>query len=352
MEGRELNRPESTRDVLSCLLCGSTHYHSRHSLTASDILKCWSVYGHHQFSAAAVQSLTEEGFVHLYECADCGFQFFNPRLAGNSEFYQELYANVPGYYAVDREENTRNASYAVKRGYRTLLDVGCGSGLALDAGRQRGLETYGIELSRTAAAAAAQRGHKIFSTLLQDLDPVWERKFDLISFNQVLEHVSNPVELIQQCVRFLSPRGTIAVAVPGRETVLRFHPWLESDWPPHHVSRWRKADFALLARRTGLRVVETGGDPLLGSAIQSVLLGHRDRCLALGKPYRGLPPFGIALLSQLFRKTGLKHLFRKQGQTIYCFLERSDTEATVVRPHHGSAVADQPEVTDHRIKVT
>jgi SAM-dependent methyltransferase len=307
--------------VPTCLLCDSHEVSIHHSLSAQDILKCWARTGH-RFSPAAVQSLLDEGTIHLYVCLECGFQFFNPKLAGGAEFYEQLHAQGSGYYAPDRPENERNVRFAGKRGCRNILDIGCGSGFALDAARRTGLETFGVELSRSAAAAAAERGHTIFPVLLENMDPVWEGKFDLISLNQLLEHVPDPAGLIRQCVRFLSSRGAIAIAVPGATGMLRFTPWEQSNWPPHHVSRWRIKDFEALARKTGLRVVKTGGDQLLGAALQMTLLEHRQLCLTLQKPYRGLPPILIKPTCFIYRKIGLKCVFNSQGHSIYCYLER------------------------------
>jgi SAM-dependent methyltransferase len=146
------------------------------------------------------------------------------------------------------------------------------------------LKTHGLELIRTAAAAAAERGHTVLPVLLEDLGREWEGKFDIISLNQVLEHVPDPIGLVRQCVRFLSPQGAVAIAVPSVTGVLRFAPWLPGNWPPHHISRWRIKDFHTLAEKTNLRVSKTGGDQLLGSELQKILLEHRRNCQTLQNP--------------------------------------------------------------------
>jgi hypothetical protein len=110
--------------------------------------------------------------------------------------------------------------------------------------------------------------------------------------------------------------------VPSATGVLRFDPWLPANWPPHHISRWRIQDFTTLAKRTNLRVSRTGGNQLLGSEFESVLLEHRRNCQTLKKPYRGLPPAVIKLLGFIYRKTGMKHVFKSQGHSIYCYLSR------------------------------
>src|ERR1700744_4667383 len=149
---------ESHHQNVNCLLCKSRNIRIRHTLTAENILKCWVVSGN-CFSSTAIQVLIDEEKIHLYLCQDCGFQFFNPRLAGNGSFYEQLHEQASGYYAPDRPENKRNAYYAVQCGYNNILDVGCGSGFALDEAKRAGLETFGIELSRSAAAIASTRGH-------------------------------------------------------------------------------------------------------------------------------------------------------------------------------------------------
>jgi SAM-dependent methyltransferase len=304
----------------ACLLCGSDDVSVRHSLSAGNLLAGWSLDGH-QLPPRSVQTLLDEGMIHLYECRACGFQFFNPKLAGDAEFYEQLHR--PDYYAPDRPENERNACFAIKHGYRSILDVGCGIGFALDAAKRAGLKTYGMELSRTAVASATEKGHTIFPVLLENLAPEWEGKFDIISLNQVLEHVPDPVNLVRQCVRFLSPRGAVAIAVPSATGVLRFTPWLPANWPPHHVSRWRMKDFYTLAEKTHLRVLKTGGNQLLGSEYQNILLDHRRLCRTVQKPYRGLPPFLIKWIGFIYQKTGMKYVFNSQGHSIYCYLSRS-----------------------------
>lgn len=314
----------------NCLLCGSSQIAVHHSLNAEDIFKCWAQAGHH-FGSSVVQPLLDEGSIRLYECLGCGFQFFNPELAGGAEFYEQLHADGGGYYAPNRPENERNVRFAVQKGFRNILDVGCGPGFALDAAKQAGLETYGIELSRTAAAEASKRGHTIFPVLLEKIEPAWEGKFDLISLNQVLEHVPDPLGLIRQCIRFLSPRGVIAIAVPGAAGVLRFSPWMPANWPPHHLSRWSLKTFDTLAQQTGLRVIATGGDRLLGADLERNLLEHRKFCQTLQIPHHGLSPSTVKTLCFLYRKTGMKYFFPSQGHSIYCYLGRQ-MRADLIEP--------------------
>lgn len=306
---------------LKCYLCGSPAPRIRRTLTREQLLNMWQEEGV-RFTPAALGELQNIAMIHLYACRTCGFQFFDPALVGNEAFYSEVIRQNPGYYAPDRPENFRNVELARRRGFKNILDVGCGTGCALDVAHAAGLKTYGIELTAEAAASARARGHEIFSTLIENLDAHWKEHFDLISLNQLLEHVPDPVGLLNQCIPFLSPKGVIAIAVPSDEGILRLNPWLAANWPPHHLSHWRKRDFEHLAKRCGLRLLKVGSNRLLGRELTQNLLIHRRSCKVAGKPYNGFSPRIINSIGWIYRKTGLKFIFNSQGHSLYCFLGR------------------------------
>ena len=81
-----------------------------------------------------------------------------------------------------------------------------------------------------------------------------------------------------------------------------------------------KGILKLLRSGQTLRVLKTGGDELFGGWIEWILLVHLKRCRALGKP--SLPAPAIKLVCLVYRKAGLKYLFRSQGHSIYCYLGR------------------------------
>src|SRR6267378_2305006 len=151
--------------------------------------------GHAQ--SQVVQHLTG---LELRECSACSFQFFDPSLAGGEAFYQQL--DDPDYYTSDRPEFERTVEFARANGLRRVLDIGCGRGDFLDLAKKAGLETYGLELNRDAAAMARSKGHQIFSRLLHELDHAQTGGFDLLTLFQVLEHVPQPAVLMKQAASF------------------------------------------------------------------------------------------------------------------------------------------------------
>ena len=47
------------------------------------------------------------------------------------------------------------------------------------------------------------------------------RKFNLITFNKVLEHVDNPVEILKKSKDYLKPNGFVYIELPDGDNALK-----------------------------------------------------------------------------------------------------------------------------------
>jgi SAM-dependent methyltransferase len=188
--------------------------------------------------AASGDAIERFGRYECFACI-CGLHFWNPREMPDARWYERVYSgrNVkllplePGhkYFLTDP---------AAPRAGK-LLDVGCGTGNFLAAARNAGYDVSGTELDRDAARFAKEqvRLPQIFPLSIFDFVQQHSgRKFDVVTFFEVLEHQAAPaafLEGIKCCVR---SRGYIALSVPNRER------WLTApdvlDYPPNHFLRW------------------------------------------------------------------------------------------------------------------
>jgi SAM-dependent methyltransferase len=304
----------------NCPLCGNAKNGVAEQLTGVQLRQLWQRLGH-EFTPDAWGQILEHFSVNLYHCRGCGFAFFDPSLTGNEAFYRQL--EHAQYYTPDRPEFLRTLQFAGKKGLRRILDVGCGSGSFLDLAKQAGHKASGIELNGQAAAKARTKGHVVFEKLLHELNPSQTGgAFDLITLFQVLEHLSDPVGVMKQASAFLTPGGFISIAVPSDEGVYRLTPLDPHQWPPHHVSRWRRKDFAQLARATEMKLVECGGDLLLGSGIEQFWKLHNSLAPVMGR--RGYPGGELLprMISFVYRKTGLKLIFPRWGNSLYGYFQK------------------------------
>lgn len=100
-----------------------------------------------------------------------------------------------------------------------VLDVGCATGAQLQAARERGWGTIGVEVSERAAAAARARGLEIVTGTL-DTGELPASSMDAIVLSHVLEHVPDPVRLLRLCRRLLLPDGVVSLALPNADGFL------------------------------------------------------------------------------------------------------------------------------------
>lgn len=95
-----------------------------------------------------------------------------------------------------------------------ILDIGCGNGDFLELAQRGGWQVVGVEPDPKAAEMARGRGLDVRNGGVEVLDPVRE-KFDGITLNHVIEHVHDPLRLLQACFQMLNPGGWIWLETPN-----------------------------------------------------------------------------------------------------------------------------------------
>jgi methionine biosynthesis protein MetW len=96
------------------------------------------------------------------------------------------------------------------------LDLGCASGGLLALLRPRAGHLAGLELSPTAARAAAQIGDEVVQGALEDADlPFRQGAYDLVVIADVLEHLADPAAALGRAAGWCRPGGAILVSVPN-----------------------------------------------------------------------------------------------------------------------------------------
>lgn len=125
---------------------------------------------------------------------------------------------------------------------KQILDVGCGGGILTEALAKQGATVTGIDLAEGAIFAARQ--HALESQLAIDyqllsveaLAEKFPHHFDIVTCMEMLEHVPDPVSVIQACSQLVKPHGHVffstinrnlkayVQAVIGAEYVLKLLP--------------------------------------------------------------------------------------------------------------------------------
>lgn len=147
-----------------------------------------------------------------------------------------------------------------------VLDVGCAHGWFLEQAAERGLEVLGIEPDAAMIAAATHRLPVIKGFFPESL-PAGAR-FDVITFNDVFEHLPDIGNALDACMARLAPRGMVVINAPSRNGIffrvaVALHQMgiagpLDRLWqkgfPSPHVHYLAPPDFPRLAAAHGMRV--------------------------------------------------------------------------------------------------
>ncbi len=164
---------------------------------------------------------------HISRCKTCGFKYTNPVPSEETigKYYQsENYIShsdtnkglINKLYHLVRKQSLKsklklvNQSGAAKG---ALLDIGCGTGYFLQACKENGWKTEGMEPDPSARALAEKNTGQAIHTSL--LSITGEKKYDVITLWHVLEHVHKLNESIQHIHTLLKDNGRLIIAVPN-----------------------------------------------------------------------------------------------------------------------------------------
>lgn len=116
------------------------------------------------------------------------------------------------YFGIFRNEMIK---YLPKNA-RYVLDVGCGSGnLGKYLQSEKDCVVWGIEPDINSANEASQKLAKVFNTVFDNHIEFGSQKFDVIFFNDVLEHLIDPWDALEYSKKLLSTEGVVISSIPN-----------------------------------------------------------------------------------------------------------------------------------------
>lgn len=132
------------------------------------------------------------------------------------------------YYSGDR---TEILSYVPEDANR-ILEIGCGQGNFARHLLRGSREVWGVEPNVQAAQVASSKLTKVFSCKIEDcIHKVPDNYFDVIIFNDVLEHLLDPWGILEMMRSKLSEDGEIVASLPNLRYVKNlFNIFIRKDW--------------------------------------------------------------------------------------------------------------------------
>ena len=187
----------------------------------------------------AARPAGQKNGIPLLRCRNCASLYAailpnSPAMDVYAAYYDESNLSAPD--VVHRQLTEIVSRFASFRQTNRLLDIGCGSGLLLEAARDAGWEVTGVEISRPAVEHIRKRGFSVFSGELVEADyPAGS--FDVVVASELLEHVPDPRSMIAEAARILRDGGLFWATTPhGQGASARV---LGTEWsvvcPPEHL---------------------------------------------------------------------------------------------------------------------
>lgn len=218
------------------------------------------------------KKLARKNGFNIVKCRECGLVYINPR--PTEDELEKLYS-FKNYYRtmlnpyqekmVLRSKKRRLdfiEKYVKNRG--RILDVGCATGLFLKVTQERGWEAYGQEISNEAAEYAKRNYNLNVMTKKFEEATFPKDFFDIIAFQDSLEHMPNPFAASKRAYRLLKERGSIVISTPninGWEPRLTYYLFYKTIklWrhpePPFHLYEFSEKTIQKLLKKIGFKKV-------------------------------------------------------------------------------------------------
>ena len=255
----------------------------------------------------------------VYVCGDCSLRFevdeigidYVSTYSDEESLYFEHFKNIDHFQTMPIHqlrdsllpfESRLRQLFQERKNYDDLVDLGCGTGRFLRVMEGLLFNVQGYEVATTLVNRLQKYGRKIHQGGICEFLAT-EHTPDIVTLLEVIEHLPNPGELIQQILSVKSPE-LLAIVVPMWSIRRKFDSQFSiHDRPPNHLSWWNGQSLHTLLYHPGYSVsiefIPEGRLSLLKKLVKDFLRGGASTSIvdwvqAFIKP----PPFWILGLAQ------------------------------------------------------
>ena len=207
-------------------------------------------------------------YMDIVKCEQCELVYTNPifdeehyKTTYKSEDYQEIVKDLgeeSHNYRVQRFGDERvsiMAKFLQDNKTVKYLDVGCSTGFVVEAAKNTGWEAIGIDLNPSAIDFGRSRGLDLRNNSLDEIS-FTDGYFDAISLFDVIEHLPNPKDVINQALKYLKVGGILFIYVPNWDSASRILMGKDAHfiWPTHHLNYYTPRTIINFMENLGLRL--------------------------------------------------------------------------------------------------
>ena len=195
----------------------------------------------------------------------------------DNEFYQKTKSNFISknenemdYWNLVFDEKLVTIEKLISSKSKRILDIGSGPGFFLRRAKRRGWDVLGVESSPLACNYANEQNIPTIQKFFYEVTPNEIGKFDAIHTFDVLEHVNNPIAVIEKAYYLLKRNGVIVVEVPNdfnplqklvqktlkkKEWWITLSSWSKTSGNIQHLNYFNFSSISDLLKRIGFKII-------------------------------------------------------------------------------------------------
>jgi len=203
-------------------------------------------------------------------CKECGLVRTNPRMTQQSykKFYELDYrkineeTNEPTNQIFDRlyrsgkgiYENIQSAiDHSIEKKF--VVEIGCACGGNLQYFKEKNNRVYGVDYTSDYVEFGKKKGLDIEIGTIENLEKITDVP-DIVIYNNVLEHILNPIEELEKLRNFLSKDTLLYIDVPS---ILSIHVSYEQNFLYYltnaHTYHFTKTSLQNVTKKAGFKTI-------------------------------------------------------------------------------------------------
>lgn len=193
----------------------------------------------------------------IYTCADCSFKFC-PTVADALTFYKNMGDTTYETTRAERSLQAKKILHRIKR-FKTngrLLDVGAGSGILVEQALALGYDASGVEPSESLSESAQKLKLPVITGTLPL--PTLQHPFDVVTLIDVIEHVDQPLAMLEEVSKCLRQDGICILVTPDVSSfaahIMRGKWW---HYRLAHIGYFDRKTLQQLTASTGFEIIAT-----------------------------------------------------------------------------------------------
>ncbi|MFA4905555.1 MAG: class I SAM-dependent methyltransferase [Candidatus Margulisiibacteriota bacterium] len=250
--------------MLKCIACESRDTKVAEVFSTDDFFKGFAYEFNIKREELKHISDNVEKKYEIIHCNTCGLEYADPRIGGNSNFYEVIYQYLPRT-GIRWEFGEFRKDFSVKG---KILDIGCGDGSFVKYANGLGFKARGIDFNPSRIEIAKNSDAAVENINIDEMASYLSlnRDYDIYTLWHVLEHVENPLETLTILHNNSKNGSSLVVSVPSeRFYAAHRSPMPIMNYPPHHLTRWTIPALKHIGEKSGWKLELYKREPLDGA---------------------------------------------------------------------------------------